>query len=179
MGFFLNIKISNSSERAMTDLWDAIAAFEETPSMRALNYAPHFTFAIYDTDDVSETLRKTAVERAARGQTELHLTFDRIGVFEGPPFVLWADPRPQDPLLQMHKAIHDVIDPMLCRPYYRPGSWVPHCTVGMNIHEDRRADAVAFAQNFRGGVEAVFDVMECITFPSMHVVAEKRLPPPP
>jgi len=179
MGFSLNLRASNSSALALTKLWDAVGAFEETPSMPALNYAPHFTFAIYDTDQVSKAERENAIERAARGQTELRLIFDRIGAFEGPPLVLWAAPGAQNSLLQMHQAIHDVIDPMLCRPYYRPGVWVPHCTLGMNIRPDRRADAVAFAKNFRGGVEAIFDVVDCATFPPLRVTAEKRLPAPP
>jgi hypothetical protein len=178
MGFSLNIKASNSSARALTELWDVVGAFEETPSMRALGYVPHFTFAIYDTDAVSEKTREDAIERAARGETELHLRFDHIAVFEGPPLVLWADPRPQSSLLRMHKAIHDVIDPTLCRPYYRPHLWVPHCTLGMNIRPDRRAEALAFAQSFRGGVDAIFDVIDCVTFPPLRVAAEKRLPAP-
>ncbi|MGB9369213.1 MAG: 2'-5' RNA ligase family protein [Xanthobacteraceae bacterium] len=178
MGFSLNLKANNSSALALTRLWDAVGAFEETPSMRALNYAPHFTFAIYDADHASKAERENAIERAARGATELRLTFDRIRVFEGPPLVLWADPGAQNSLLQMHKAIHDVIDPTLCRPYYRPGFWVPHCTLGMNIRQDRRADAMAFAQTFRGGVEAIFDVIDCVTFPPLRVTAETRLPPP-
>jgi 2'-5' RNA ligase len=178
MGFSLNVKVSNSSARALTGLWDVVGAFEEPPSMRALGYAPHFTFAIYDTDHVSEMTRRDALEGAARGETELRLIFDRIGMFEGATLVLWADPGPQDSLRQMHKAIHDVIDPMLCRPHYRPGFWVPHCTLGMNIRADRRAEALAFAQSFRGGVEAIFDVIDCVTFPPLRVTAEKRLPAP-
>ena len=178
MGFSLNIKASNSSARALTGLWDAVGAFEEMPSMRALGYAPHLTFAIYDADHICEATREDAIERAARGETELRLTFDRVGMFEGPALVLWADPRPQDSLLQMHKAIHDVIDPVLCRPYYRPGVWVPHCTLGMNIRPERRAEAKKFAENFRGGVEAIFDVIDCVTFPPLRVAAEKRLPAP-
>jgi 2'-5' RNA ligase len=108
MGFSLNLKSSNSSALALIELWDAVGAFEETPSMRALDYAPHFTFAIYDTDHIGETARENAIERAARGESQLRLTFDRVGVFEGPPLVLWADPGPHNTLLQMHKAIHDL-----------------------------------------------------------------------
>jgi 2'-5' RNA ligase len=179
MGFSLNLKASNSSALALTELWDAVGAFEETPSMRALNYPPHLTLAIYDTDQLSETARENAIARAARGQTELQLTFDRIGVFEGPPLVLWAAPGPQKALLHMHQAIHDVIDSAFCRPHYRPGFWIPHCTLGMNIRPDRRADAMAFVQDFRGGVEATFDVIDCVTFPPLRVTAEKRLPAAP
>jgi 2'-5' RNA ligase len=176
MGFALNIKAANPSARALTGLWDVVAPFEETPSMRALGYAPHFTFAIYDTDEIDQATRDNALARAVHGQTELRVVFDRIGVFAGPPLVLWADPGPQNALRDMHRAIHEDIDPLLCRPHYRPGFWVPHCTLGTNIRPDRRAEAAAFAQGFHGPVEAVFDVVDCVAFPPLRVAAEKRLP---
>ena len=146
--------------------------------MRALEYAPHFTFAIYDTGHASMEMQRTAIERAAVGQTELRLTFNRIRMFAGPPLVLWADPEPHGALMQMHEAIHAVIDPTLCRPYYRPGFWLPHCTLGMAIPSERREEAAAFAENFRGGIEVVFDVIDCITFPPLRVAVERRLSTP-
>jgi 2'-5' RNA ligase len=175
MGFSLNIKISGASAPAVTALWDAVGAFEDRPSMRALGYLPHFTFAIYDTDDVSAELRQAAIERAATGECELRLTFNRVRTFAGPPLVLWAVPEPQDALMRMHEAIHTVIDPALCRPYYRPRFWVPHCTLGMAILSERHDAAVAFAESFSGGIEATFDVIDCVTFPPLRVAAEKRL----
>lgn len=143
--------------------------------MRELGYPPHLTFAIYDTDDVSEELRLAAIERAALNQAELHLTFNRIRTFAGPPLVLWAEPEPQDALMRMHEAIHTMIDSTLCRLHYRPRFWVPHCTLGMAIRTERSDAAVAFAENFRDGIEATFDVIDCVTFPPLRVVAEKRL----
>src|SRR5207249_2057293 len=129
----------------------------------------------YDTDEVSEELRMAAIERAAARECEMCLTFNRIRTFAGPPLVLWAAPEPQEALTRMHEAIHTVIDPALCRPYYRPRFWVPHCTLGMAIRAERHDDAMAFTETFRGGVEATFDVIDCVTFPPLRVAAEKRL----
>jgi len=179
MGFSLNLKIGNASASAVTSLWDAVSAFEAQPSMRALGYPPHITFAIYDTDDVSDDLRLAAIERAASVEEKLHLEFNRIGIFSGPPLVVWADPGPQDQLMRMHAAIHTVLDPKLCRPHYRPRSWVPHCTLGMAVRADRREAALVFARDFGGGVDAIFDVIDCVTFPPLRVMAERRLPAPP
>jgi 2'-5' RNA ligase len=178
MGFSLNLKIRNASASTVTALWDLVGAFEGKSSMRALGYPPHFTFAIYDTDEVSDDLRLAAIKQAAAGEAALHLEFNSIRMFAGPPLVLWADPGPQEQLMQMHAAVHAIIDPQLCRPHYRPRSWVPHCTLGMAVRADHRNAALAFAENFRGGVEAIFDVIDCVTFPPLCVTAEKRLPTP-
>jgi 2'-5' RNA ligase len=177
MAFSLNLRSDNASALAVTALWDEISAFEDAASMRALNYAPHFTFAIYDTDEVSEALARSAIEHAAIGEAEVRITFSRIRTFAELPLVLWAVPEPQEPLARMHGAIHAAIDPILCRPHYRPGSWIPHCTLGMRIQDERRDDAVAFAERFRGGVEVVFDVIDCVAFPPLRIAAEKRLSP--
>jgi 2'-5' RNA ligase len=179
MGFSLNLKIAAASASTVTALWDAVGAFEDKPSMQALGYPPHFTFAIYDIDDVDEELKQTALDRASAEEEELHLTFSRIRTFAGPPLVLWADPEPQDALMRMHAAIHAVIDPRLCRPYYRPGVWVPHCTLGMAVRPELSDAAAAFARNFRSRVDATFDVIDCVTFPPLRVTAEKRLSAPP
>jgi hypothetical protein len=45
----------------------------------------------------------------------------------------------------------------------------------MAIRAERHDDAVALAEGFRGGVEATFDVIDCVTFPPLRVTAEKRL----
>jgi 2'-5' RNA ligase len=173
----LNLRINDASAPGVTALWDEVSAFEDMASMRALHYTPHFTFAIYDSTQVSDELARSAIEVAADGEAELSITFNRIGTFAGPPLILWAVPEPQRSLVRMHAAIHAAIDPMRCRPHYRPSFWIPHCTLGMRIREERRDDALAFAESFRGGVHAVFDVVDCVTFPPVQITTEKRLLP--
>jgi 2'-5' RNA ligase len=176
MAISLNLRINDASAPGVTALWDEASAFEDTASMRALDYAPHFTFAIYDTDEVSDDQVRSAIEHAAAGESALRISFNRIRTFAGPPLVLWAVPEPQQSLTRMHAVIHAMIDPMLCRLHYRPSFWIPHCTLGMRVREERRDDALAFAERFRGGVQAVFDVMDCVTFPPVRITTEKRLP---
>ncbi|MBV8838215.1 MAG: 2'-5' RNA ligase family protein [Alphaproteobacteria bacterium] len=179
MGFCLNLRISPASAPAVTALWDDVAALEPQPSMRPLGYPPHLTLAIYDSDIVGDDQRMRALDGAAVGQTELRLSFNRIGLFTGPSLVVWADPDPKAALRRMHQAIHSVIEPALCRPHYRPGAWVPHCTLGMAIPAERRDAAMDFGRNFRGGLEATFDVIDCVTFPPLRITIERRLLPAP
>ena len=56
--------------------------------MRAIGYQPHFTFAIYDRDDVDMELRRTVIQHAADGKTEARLTFNRLRILAGLPVVL-------------------------------------------------------------------------------------------
>ena len=77
----------------------------------------------------------------------------------------------------MHASINAAIDLASCRPHYRPDAWTPHCTLGMRIADARRNDAIAFARSFDRSIEVLFDVVDCVAFPPVRVIAERKLPP--
>ena len=175
MPFALTVKSLDVTAETIMSLWDQASAFEDFPSMRAQNYPPHITFAIYESPAASEQLAIAIMAKIAEGKTAIELGFDRIRTFDGPPLVLWADPEPKTALREIHDQIHAAIDPALCHPHYRPGSWVPHCTLAMRSRADRRTDARTFAKAFRGGLRVVFDVIDCVRLEPLQVVAESRL----
>ena len=117
-----------------------------------------------------------AIRGAALGETQLSIAFHRIRWFVGPPLVLWAEPVASSTLRKWHAAISAAIDPAHCRPHYRPGAWVPHCTLGQRIATERSADALAFANSFDRRIEVVFDVIDCVSFPPVQIIAQQELP---
>src|SRR5258708_21965497 len=174
MPFALGVKSVNASAGAIIALWDQVSIFEEVPSMRALNYPPHITFAIYDAPEVPKEMAIAAMERAAQGRSTIEITFNRIQAFDGPSLILWADPEPKEVLLEMHQKIHSAISPEFCRTHYRPRNWMPHCTLATRTAASRNADALTCAKGFRGGSRVIFDVADCIALQPLKVVAEIR-----
>ncbi|WP_298243331.1 2'-5' RNA ligase family protein [uncultured Bradyrhizobium sp.] len=176
MALAINIRADNASAGEIERLWDRVAAFELAPSMRALGYRPHFTFAIYDSPAVDENTAWDVMQAAVADERQLRIGFKRIRWFEASPLVLWAEPEADDTLARIHGAISAAIDPAHCRPHYRPGAWTPHCTLGTAIGDERRDDAMAFARAFDRTIEVVFDVADCVVFPPVRIIAERRLP---
>lgn len=172
----INIRADNSSATEIERLWDQVAAFEVEPSMRALGYRPHFTFAIYDSPSISEKTAWDAMLTAVSGEAQLRIEFRQIRWFEGSPLVLWGDPASNGALTRIHSAISAAIDPAHCRPHYRPGAWTPHCTLGTRIADERHDDAIAFARSYDGRIEVLFDVVDCVAFPPVRIISEQRLP---
>jgi 2'-5' RNA ligase len=154
-------------------LWDQVAGLETAPSMAALDYPPHITLAVYDNID-PERLRAVLAD-AFTGASALSLTFGRLDYFDIEPFVLWAVPSPLPALNSAHEAVHARIDPSLCHPHYRPGAWVPHCTLGTKIQPDRRAEAITLAAQPIEPLRVTFDVADCVSFPPVTVLREHRL----
>lgn len=174
MAMAINIRADNASAKEVERLWDQVAAFEDKPSMRALGYPPHVTFAIYDSPEVDEETLREAMQRAAVGEAQLRLKFRRICWFEGPSLILWAEPEMHVALARFHASIGLAIDPVYCRPHYRPGAWTPHCTLGV-ASECMKADAIAFARSFDKSFEVLFDVVDCAIFPPVQVIAKQKL----
>ncbi|MGJ4947222.1 2'-5' RNA ligase family protein [Bradyrhizobium sp. HKCCYLS20291] len=132
--------------------------------------------AIYDTPTLDPGTVWGAMREAVSGGAALHVRFSRIRWFSHPRFVLWAEPEVDAVLLGWHAAIAASIAPALCHEHYRPGAWVPHCTLGTRIREQRRADAMTFARAFDQSFTVVFDVVDCVMFPPVEIIAQQKLP---
>ena len=176
MGFAVSLRSDHPSAQSIQSLWKAVERFEDKPSMTELGYPPHVTLAIYDDPAVTIDLMRDVMGRVSSNLTAVTLTFDTLRHFEGPPLVLWASPRPNPDVLSIHDAVHRLVDPLFCRPHYRPGAWTPHCTLGTRIGSEQRAAALAFSSGFRGSFEVVFDGLDCISFPPLAAVDLRKLP---
>src|SRR5262249_52418900 len=126
MSFAISIKAPSTAGARLRAYWDRFGRFEQTPSMAALAYPPHVTFAVYE--HIEEDRLRDAVHRVFSRQSCISLRFAKISRFEKPNVVFWAAPDRSEALLRVHAAIHGLIDPASCDVKYRPGHWLPHCT---------------------------------------------------
>ncbi|XUJ35949.1 hypothetical protein ACQ5SK_12050 [Bradyrhizobium japonicum] len=121
MALAINVRADNNSASEIERLWDQVVAFEVEPSMRALGYRPHFTFAIYDSPAIDEKIAWAAMLAAVAGEAQFRIEFKRIRWFAGSPLVLWAEPSSNEVLTRIHSSVSAAIDPAHCHPHYRPG----------------------------------------------------------
>ena len=175
MAHAISLKAVNDTADPIRALWQEVARFESRPSMAALGYPPHLTLAVYD--DIPLVQVSDALREAFAGRWALRLTFTRLRFFDD-PLVLWVEPSPSADLTSAHARVHACIDPQLCHPRYRPGAWVPHCTLGTQILAKHREEAIAFADRPIPSFEVVFDVADCVSFAPVVVMAEQPLARP-
>jgi hypothetical protein len=168
----ISICANNETGKCITRLWDQAGMLEDKPSMAKLGYPPHFTFAIYE--DIEIEHLEHAVHSVFSECGPISITFDRIKLFDSSPLVLWASPLDASALQDLHAAIHGLIDPARCHEHYRPGSWVPHCTLATGITEKHRSAAIDFATNAAMPFDVIFDAADWISFPPVELAG--RLP---
>jgi hypothetical protein len=174
MAVAICLKAMNATAGPIRALWDEVARFESRPSMTGLGYPAHLTLAVYD--DLPPARVKAVMREAFAGSPALRITFAGLRFFEE-PLVLFADPCFSKDLAAAHERVHRRIDPRRCRPHYRPGAWVPHCTLAMEILPAHREHAIAFAGRPIRPFEVIFDAADCVSFPPVSILDEQRLAP--
>lgn len=154
------------------ELVDRASALEQASSIRALGYPPHITLTRYPEIDPEPFL--SSVE-AFEGSRTISLTFDRIGVFDADPLVLWLAPRRHLHLIDLHSKVHGIIDPAMCDPYYRPLQWIPHLTIAMSISIEHRSRALEFAARPIEPFSLTFDALEWVSWPPLRILRSAPL----
>lgn len=63
------------------------------------------------------------------------VTFSAAATFPGPDGVVFAAPLPSHELLNLHATLFRYLHgiPVEHDPYYLPGNWMPHATIGLDI----------------------------------------------
>jgi 2'-5' RNA ligase len=174
MAYAINIRADNGTARHIEKLWRLASFFEASPSMEVMNYPPHITVAVYD--EIEEEVLFEALRAGFEGIPKLPIRIVGLGFFEpANSIVLWAAPEVPQLLRSAVQTIHDYVGLARCRPSYRPGRWVPHCTLALRVSRENRDKAIAFVKASIDPFEVVFDVADCASFHPITVLQECNL----
>ncbi len=77
-----------------------------------------------------------------------------------------------EPVRTALASIHSTIDSSLSRRNYRPGNWVPHCSLATSISFDRKNDTLAIVEQSVDPFEVTFDAVDCASFMPVQVLKE-------
>ncbi|ASW54475.1 2'-5' RNA ligase family protein [Plantactinospora sp. KBS50] len=128
----LELYLDTDATRRIRALWAALDA-EGVQSLRSLleqRHRPHVSLAVaprLDPERVAEALAGATVA------APLRLSFQYVGQFVGR--VLWLGPAPTAELLAHQRSVYErlVGAGIPVAEQYRPGHWVPHCTLSMRV----------------------------------------------
>ncbi|MBW6432851.1 2'-5' RNA ligase family protein [Actinoplanes hulinensis] len=136
----IELYLDVDTTRRVRNLWRALDA-EGIPSLGSLHqkHRPHISLAAahrIDPHAVAEALSGFEVARP------LPLSIDFVGQFVGR--VLWLGVTMTEDLLSHHRAVHDRLSSAGVEiwDHYRPGRWVPHCTISLRVPNPVMAPAV-------------------------------------
>ena len=140
-----------------------------------VDYPPHITFAILPDAAAAQTL-EDAVFAMVNSWAALPITFAALGVFPGPPVVVWAAPVVTEPLLALHSKLHTVLRPFGVDPHYQPGAWVPHVTLGQQGRSSPAMRLVEVAaSSWLGSISGEANRVDFVRFPPVTVLRSVAL----
>lgn len=127
-------KFDVETDAAIRGLWDEIAAAGLPSNMLQLNYPPHLSLLLCEDIDMIG-VRRVLPEFLAT-QPPLPLTFPALGVFPGEEGVIYLAPTVSQAMLDFHTRLWALLEPFAIQasPLYRPGVWVPHVTLDLDIN---------------------------------------------
>jgi 2'-5' RNA ligase len=137
----LEMYLDPIATKRIRTLWDAMED-AGVPSLRELTHRrhrPHISLV------AAPALDPDAVAAALAGITvapPLRLNLNFVGTFVGR--VLWLGPAVTSELLAHQAVVYEALQAggVAVDPLYRPGEWIPHCTVSMRVPLKLMTDAL-------------------------------------
>lgn len=163
-GFYaVGLYFDRETEEAIIRLQRDIAGTLQAPLPPG---RPHLTLgAGRDRRVREEEAAFRAIGESVAGEAIL---FSSIGAFPGEPCVLFLAPIVTDALLALHRRADEVLQeasPALAQ-LYRPGRWVPHCTVADRLTNGQLLEAIAIAAAFPMPLTATLSGVEVHWYPA-------------
>lgn len=143
MGYAIQLHFDDSNTKKITTLTAQLHTTYGGLDLTGINAAPHISLAVFDTL-VPERVERLLADFAA-ATARFALALAAVGSFPGPKSVVYLAPVVTADLLAVHTELHAQLRVvgLQSHGYYRPGSWVPHCTVAMELPKEHVAKAVA------------------------------------
>jgi 2'-5' RNA ligase len=133
MPFAVEMFFDENADKLVRNVWNELAVAKLTSSMIDGGYRPHVTLGVFEgyTSPEFENEFRSFIGR--RGV--FSVKFDYLGVFPRPEGVVYFGAVVTGQLLSVHGEFtrHFASLMMGIRPYYLPGSWVPHCTLAYGL----------------------------------------------
>lgn len=141
MPFAVEIFFAESAERRVRNLWSALEKAQIPSRVKTGGFRPHLTLAVFDghTEDFPARLKQFA-----QNLPPLTLCFPSVGIFPQPEGVVFFGAVLSAELSSVHEAFHQEFAGSLhgSREYYRPGQWIPHCTLAIGLTPEEIPGAV-------------------------------------
>jgi 2'-5' RNA ligase len=137
----LELYLDEHATRRVRTLWHALEA-EGIPTLASLSdekHRPHVSLAAAGRLPPETVAAALAGVEVGRGLT---MDLDFVGQFVGR--VLWLGITATEDLLAHHRLVHERLAGAAVEvwEHYRPGRWVPHCTVSLRIPNPLLAPAI-------------------------------------
>ena len=165
MGYAVELNLSRDSAARVGKVWQSLAREGINSVMLDLGAQPHISLAVLE-DLNPEALRGDLI-RFAEVTPPLPVDLASAGTFPTTEGVVFLAPVVTQELLAVHGRFHSLLRDrgVYCEEYYRPGRWVPHCTVATGVAPGKMGAAVEMCVESEAFGAVELDKVSLVEFP--------------
>lgn len=131
--FAVVLYFDDFTEKRVRQAWEALDrhGVPSAASTYEAGYRPHITLAMLNTPYPEQAAARLRLPLS--NVSGLPVSMTSLGFFltnKAPAYLAVA---PTTALLRLHDSVHAALGGMDTWSYYRPGNWMPHCTLAMDV----------------------------------------------
>ena len=163
MTYAVMMYLDASSEERIRAIWAAMEAAGVPCELPALGARPHISLTCYE--DIDPQAFEAPLCDFAEVRKPIPLSFSYLGVF--PKGIVFLGHTVTGRLIEIHRAYHEAFAAFRDQAFslYHPGSWVPHCTLAMNLEQHHLPKAIEIAAQFPLPIEGRLEGIGMVAFP--------------
>ncbi len=167
MGYAVVLTFDEILEKAVHSTWDQLEGFGER--LKTLGSMPHITLAAFD--DVNPEKLKIATKRFSENASSINIKFSSFGAFATEEHVIFLAPDPTPELLDLQQQFFDMLGPLSRFTSYKPGIWIPHCTIAMHVEEKDYSRALQTCYTLNLPISGLASSVEIVKFMPIEKIA--------
>lgn len=169
MPYTIELQLNRAAEAKFLKHWETLRSEKVSDLLFRLGYKPHVTLAMYREIDVAKTIAK--LESFVARESAIPVQFPHLSVNQNSVF---CQPRENGELRKFHTRFEKKLGKSF-REIDLAGTWMPHCTIGMELATDRIGDAVDKLLASWQPIDGTLDRLVLVKFRPGQVLWKKAL----
>ncbi len=165
MNFAIELFLDEAAEARIREIWERIAEAGLPSRLLELGNTPHVSLGVCARLDPVGFARQLS-EFASR-EPKLHATFVSLGTFSNRQGVVFLGVIATRELIDLHARFDALFGAAARDPweYYRPGRWVPHCTLTTALDPGQVAAALRLCADVPLPIQASLESVAIVENP--------------
>src|SRR5688572_15202755 len=171
MPYVVQLDLDRDTDEALQSLARRLEEVAGLETVRRIGDVHHISLGVYD--DLPVDAVRAKLTDFVRGASAIRIRLASIGIFPGAESTLFLAPVYNAALFDLHRRFYDELSAsgVLGWEYYRPGAWVPHVTLALNITPAALAQAAAIVAAGWSAVSTTLDHLRFIRLRPVETLA--------
>ncbi len=150
MPYAVHLFFDEETDRTIRSVWQEMSESGVAPYLGVSGNRPHISLALCECLDLERC--ESGLKELIAKFNPLVVSFQTLGIFPPPNATVFTGPVVTQELLALQREVDGLLNSCCTWPefdYYRPGHWIPHCTLAMEFDDSQLPRALEIAGHLK------------------------------